>query len=182
MNTRSRRDWDEGLQSLLSEQIGSRLPLQRWLELQGRGWAHCPQRQGSGLGWRKQAWELKDVGPLGPFQAWAEPIPPGRGPPNPLSVQEWQAKGAQRVRLKLEAFRFPLGLMDLNVTFPPSSGAVFPELKALSCAKDESISRHRGPCLSACLLWRLLREVQDWGFCSEMPTAWLATSIQLSYF
>lgn len=125
----------------------------------GRGWAHCPQRQESGLGWRKQAWELEDVGSVGPFQAWAEPIPPGRGPPNSLSVQEWQAKGAPRVQLKLKSFCFPLRLMDLNVTFLPSSEAVFPELKALSCAKDESISRHRGPCLSAFLLWRLSREV-----------------------
>ena len=66
------------------------------------------------------------------FQAWNEPFPPGRGPLNSFSIQEQQAEGPHRVRLKFESLCFALGLMDLNVTFPPSSGAVFPELRALT--------------------------------------------------
>lgn len=57
---------------------------------------------------------------MGLFQAWLNSSLPRRGPPNSLSVQEWQAnKGAPRVQLKLKSFCFPLRLMDLNVTFLP---------------------------------------------------------------
>ena len=67
------------------------------------------------------------------LSAWDESISRGRGPPNSFLVQEWQAKGAHSVRLKLKSFHFLLGLMDLNVTFSPSSWAVFPGLRAFLC-------------------------------------------------
>lgn len=72
-----------------------------------------------GLGRRHQALELGDEGLVDTFQAWNESFPPGRGSPNSFSIQEQQAEGAHRVRLKFESLCFALGLMDLNVTFPP---------------------------------------------------------------
>lgn len=100
----------------------------------------------------------RGVGSVGFFQAWAEPIPPRRVP-NSLSVQEWQAKGAPRVQLKLKSFCFPLQAYGFKCDLSPLLRLSFQNSRHCPVPRTESISRHRGPCLSAFLLWRLLREV-----------------------
>lgn len=47
-------------QSLLSEQIRSRVSLERWSELQGERLGPLSTKTGERPGWKKQAWELED--------------------------------------------------------------------------------------------------------------------------